>query len=287
MESTEIDILNKIKINMENSCKNGLVTIGMVADLTETLYILWVDNLMAGSILISKNKDTKYIKLSDSTGFNRGYTLNFIKAVIQVTPGFIVCFSYPKDELIFGKSIKNSLKKKLSPRDLFNFWKECLKSRCNNVKCMTFSNNKNKNCYFSTWSNFESTKSYPYKKISEIRKFKDDPMSKMKDKFENVSDLFNGLLVRNDFINGGLLFSMCNCSNIKVLINKKYKVNEILKFLRESDFSNDENARISCKNFDEKFQISKISFTVNKNNDINGSEKDPEIVRTIKPRNIL
>lgn len=169
----------------------------------ERLYILFVDGTISSALLILENQGVKYIAMLDSTGISRGYTQAMAVSVIRGTDGLVVCFSHPKDELVFRKT---ELKKVMGPRKLFDFWKHVFRSRCKACS--------GQECYLQTWSNFESGRRFPYKSLDEIRYFPDDPKSRLIRSLRgcaiSLRDLFDGLLVGADFAKGGLIFSFCS-----------------------------------------------------------------------------
>lgn len=170
---------------------------------SESLYILWVDDILSTAIYFQKSGRTTYLSMVDSTGYNRGYSKLFIIYVLRMIKGFIMCFSYPKNEFIFGRSCKNRLKRILEPKELFELWEFCFKNRCIKNKCNSH----------STWSNFSKNRKFPFTNFDQIDHFEDSPITRMKGNFKSLEDLFEGLLVRKDFMNGGLIFSDCNCQS--------------------------------------------------------------------------
>lgn len=235
--------------------------------------------------------------MTDSTGAKRGYTKEFLVAILEALKGFVVCFSQPSKELIFGKSGYNYMKNILNPADLFAFWKHCFENRCD--RCFNLydkaayrkrSYKIHDFCYFSTWSNFESERTFPYKDMSEIVDFEDDPKTKMKSTFQNISDLFNGLLVRKDFRTGGLLFSNCACDSKEAFSDDfsilEPRVPKMLDFLRKSDFSSPETTLKSTKAFIEAFSIATVTVLPNGNGFIKVPAQSNEEVKVIKPRKL-
>lgn len=306
---------------------------------TETLFILWVNGILSTAIYIQKTERTQFISMVDSTGYNRGHSIDFIIHVLRSFNGFIVCFSYPKEEFIFGKSSLNPQKRILEYRELFELWKFCVEQRCdketgvvdeqncycprkvtklNEIECMshekilnsehstTYSNdhkdipntndhnlksnkhsslvlnkkefkkNRNQNvnnllkgenvlfsnCFCSTWSNFLETRSFPYENFEQIDFFSDDPMTKLKMKgnFKNLKDLFEGLLVRKDFLKGGLLFSNCNCRVMETCSQYNFdcSIGKCVNLCREEDTNfepGDLESEPQVPNLDEKFCI--------------------------------
>lgn len=148
---------------------------------------------------------------------------------------------------------------------------EINKTSTENVKI----NNNNK-CFLMTWSNYNKSNCFPYKKINEIKLFKDDPKGKLLKKFKkaekkkiSINDFFNGLLFRYDFTKGGLLFYKCYCntSKIKKEVCKNVNITKIISYLRHLDFSNKDKAEESTNNFINKFSIQLNYFETSKNCD--------------------
>lgn len=233
----------------------------------KSFYLLSCNNVINTVIILQHGPKSTYMSLLDSSGYNRGYSSSFIKAVLSSIKGLLICFSYPMKEPILGKSSENPQKNILSPFNLFKFYKSVFSALCGckSANKDDFNEKENLKC-LKIWSCFENEKSYPYKNIQEIDVFEDDPKSKMSREFENIEDFFHGLLFRTDFSYGGLLF--LNCPNIVSLESKPLLdiieelevlddeiIEEMLKNLRNLDFSTSEKALKSSKCFFKTFYI--------------------------------
>lgn len=216
------------------------LAVHLTCDADHVAYVLICNKIISTVVLTQRRNNTTYISYVDSSGYNRGFSTSFITAVLRSIPGLVVCFSYPKKEPILGSSSKNPGKNMMSPSRLFSYWRGIFDERCttcpqNNMSGgadSTISSDSNAAkkvrpaksaglastdgdvCYTCTWSNFTSLKSHPYRDLDEIEMFDDDPKSKMVSTFRKVNsgsinDVFEGLLVRTDFLRGGLLFSRC------------------------------------------------------------------------------
>lgn len=250
-------------------------------DNKRAFYMLISNHVISSAILILKNSNINYLAMLDSTGYYRGKTKLLAMKVVKDCKGLIVCFSHPKEELIFKANSKKSIMK---ASNLFRFWKEIFSSRCQSCK--------DKNCYMKTWSNFEPQDGYPYKDIREIPYFKDDPKSRLLDNLDKspmkINDFFNGLLIRSDFVKGGLIFSYCCMSPVVESETSSISIVRMVKFLRTSDFSSFESAEKSTTKFFKKFNINKNmleSFDYQKYESINNIIEDE--VKVIKPRSLL
>jgi hypothetical protein len=274
------------------------------SSINSSLYVLWVNDILACAVYLQKGLKITYISMVDSTGFERGYNLNFIKFVFRRIKGSFFCFSnfnQSEKEFIFGKSSENKLKKILKNEKLFQFWEYVFENiHKDDESIKKDDKNTRDKPSICTWSNFNSKyKSIPFNNLNEIELFKDDPLSKMikTEKFNNLTDLFEGLLFRTDFTTGGLLFYLkknhrngavndeklvrdATCNIIDVNSSDRW-----LEFLRnECDFSNFEKAIESSVKFKNEFKIKKYKFTrcdqlemISKNED-----KKDEITENIK-----
>lgn len=228
----------------------------------EKLYILFVDDVITSSLLVLENHEVSYIAMLDSTGISRGYTQAMVMSIIENMNGLVVCFSHPKDELIFRKT---ELKNVMGPRKLFDFWKHIFGNRCKNCN--------GQGCYLQTWSNFESSRGFPYKSIDEIRCFPDDPKGRLIQSLRGcaitIQDLFDGLLVGADFAKGGLIFSFCGnrkvlqgpsrrCTESVPSQDSMSRIKRMIEVLRQMDFSTYEAALRSSKDFVSQFSISAV-----------------------------
>lgn len=277
--------------------------------------------------------NVSFISYIDSSGFYRGYTAHFIIAILKEISGMIICFSNPKPETILGKSSMNTNKSMMQPKQLFDFWKYIFNARCscksetNECTCK-LNNNKDDNsikvseniennliyntgknlcenksdcnCYFSTWSNFELKNAYPYTDILEIQEFNDDPKAKMINKFveakhNSIDDLFQGLLFRSDFINGGLLFSSCYSDDAYINeirdqfsedMNVSENIMKMIVTLRSLDFSTIVAAKASTKKFLKDFGIS-LTYYKSKNTPLKKHKINIPNARKIVARNIM
>ncbi|KAM0681313.1 hypothetical protein GINT2_000512 [Glugoides intestinalis] len=296
MNTEKAILLKRIVEKLQNAKGKDLLKIGLELDEKEALFILYTDTGITCAILFYRKSNVNYIAMTDSTGAKKGYSKQFIVAVLEALGGFIVCFSQPSSELIFGKSMYNDMKHLLNPAQLFIFWKDCFANRC--AKCVNLVEMPHKkgsytihdHCYFSTWSNFETERRFPYNKLSELVDFEDDPKTKMKSSFHNISDLFNGLLVRKDFRTGGLLFSNCVC-NGKEPFREDFPVTEkripkMLEFLRKADFSSPESVLKSSIAFIDVFSIVTVTVKPNGNGFIKVPKQSNEEIKIIKPRKV-
>lgn len=231
----------------------------------ERLHILFVDGVISSAMLVLENQGVKYVAMLDSTGVSRGYTQAMAASVIKDISGLVVCFSHPKDELIFKKT---KLKRIMGPRELFVFWKHVFRSRCKDC-----SHGK---CYLESWSNFEPCGKIPYKSADEIRYFPDDPKNRFIQSLRGCSitihDMFDGLLARADFVRGGLIFSLCNgkesvqketstpCELSGTEEKRLLRVEQMINTLRQMDFSTPDAARCSSETFTSLFKITSSHF---------------------------
>lgn len=95
-----------------------------------SVYMLFNDGIISAAMILQHGIKTTYVSYVDSTGFGRGFTTPFIISVLKQIKGLVVCFSYPKEEPIFGHSCENSQKKILDPAGLFKFWSDIFEKRC-------------------------------------------------------------------------------------------------------------------------------------------------------------
>jgi len=231
-----------------NCCDDAQVE--EIKEPNRTLYILMARDVLVSAVYLQHQGNTTYISFVDSTGFYRGHTRLFLKEIIRRIGGLIVVFSHPMDAPIFGRSERNSLKSQKTPFKLFKFWKGILQERCRSC-CNSTANDEasaavaadsttrgrsgctiknggnsvfrskyDGKCFLMGWSAFESARDFPYKEISGIERFEDDPKSKMAENFasktgnfKKTKEFFTGLLFRKDFATGGLLFSYCPANN--------------------------------------------------------------------------
>lgn len=247
---------------------------------SKSLYLLTSKSVLVSGIFISQKRNIEnssskfdmvsYISYADSTGFFRGSTGSFFREILCRISGLVVCFSCPSKELIFSRSSLNPSKQILSPRELFKFWNTILSCRSKT----------------QVWSNYEENNSHPYQTITEIPSFPDDPKTKLKKYFENVDDLFAGLLARSDFVNGSLIFSLTvNAENPSTRhLNTDTEVEQSLSFLRDADFSTLKAAKISTRRFFKNLNIKKeawkVPSTINLSKIVNESEPKKIIPRT-------
>lgn len=256
-------LLERMQEKMKQSWCKEEIKIGVVAEENEVLYVMEIRRQLITAVLVKKGEKTWFLAMADSTGYKRGYNWEFITAVIHSLPGFVVCFSYPKDELIFRRGSCGELKKIQRPFELFRRWKSSFACRCaccKEAKSDDFES-FNDACYYTTWSNFDSQRGFPYKHLNEIENFDDDPKTKMREKFNKVDDLFAGLLHRKDFTNGGFLFSNCICQCFKYSSSENGKIDKILNFLRSADFTGEETAINTTSAFWELFIIKTVKLT--------------------------
>ncbi len=245
------------------------------------MYLLFEDNIIVAAVVTSHNSSVSYFSYVDSTGIGRGLTHHFISAIISSLSGLIVAFSYPDKEPIFGNSSLNPNKRLLSPTELFKYWYNIFSGRCSHTE------DSQGLCWVKTWSNFTSKRSFPYKKVSDIPYFEDDPKSRFLEKSSgrvrqslSVQEFSEGLLLRYDFVKGGLVFSYCACN--KVIYNNKCSDSNIsnnqinLKIDLKSDLKMDlkSDLKLDLKsnfqvdlNFDLKSDI-KLYNKVDNNSDI-------------------
>lgn len=284
--------------NISDDNEKSKIAVFVQQESSKTLYILFYDDILAAAVYTETRNKTTYISCVDSTGYGRGYTKLFISGIFKTLKNLIFCFTQPKNEPIFNKSSKNTLKRILSSKKLFKFWTDIFKGRCDSH----FADGTAKNCQFMTWSNFDIRRSYPFHNLNEIELFDDEPTSKMISKIKNLKLLFEGLLVRSDFTKGGLIYSICNrvnlsypknkyisdeyceasSQNISVKIDyhniidmiylkiKEYNhnclgsIDDKLITLRKMDFSNINSIIKSSKKFVSKFKINSDHFFTNK-----------------------
>lgn len=295
--------------------------IGGISDDRGRLYTLWIDDIIACAVSVKESNQIYFIDMADSTGYNRGYNKAFIQGVISSIAGVLYCFSYPKEELIFGKSSLNHSKKTHSPRELFEFWKECFGNRCFHSKEITaisenesFKEINRKTCYLNSWSCFDSERSYPFRSIDDLPDFEDDPISKMKAKIPCLKDIFESLLFRMDFLKGGLIFSNCkdctdqsrcaidNCFEEYLkqmnLINKNIRhfsenpvsssmVEDVVTFLIKSDFSSIEKAKSSSDKLKNSFDFQFINVDTVKKTVLKNKNKETEHPIIVKTRKLM
>lgn len=263
------EVLDRVCEQMRSSWCREEVAVGGVDGDGEMMLLLWIGDVLSAAVVVRVTPKLSCITMADSTGFKRGHSKEFVMSVVRSLPGFIMCFSQPMDELIFGRSSENGLKSILEPAALFRFWKSCFAQRCSECadlskRCASKPSLKSLDelnstrCYFSTWSNFDSARSFPYKHLGDIVKLKDDPKTKMMRKFRRVEDLFDGLLHRKDFIRGGVLYSNCTCTGRKTELDEAVgsaRVREIVEFLRASNFSNESEALRLSTEIRDRFSI--------------------------------
>lgn len=288
------------------------ISIGRISDASGTFYTLWIDDTITCAVSVKKSAQISFIDCVDSTGCNRGYNKEFIQSVVRSIKGFVYCFSYPKDELIFGKSALNHCKKINSPHELFYFWKECFEKRCFHEKKpidsieKSFEEMNDRICYVSSWSCFDDRRSYPFKSIDDLPDFQDDPISKMKTKIPCLNDMFEGLLYRMDFMKGGLLFSNCCASLNRCMAEDSFEyylkkmdmvistnrisasdgtVSNLVEFLSKSDFSTAEKAKETSGKLKSLFNLQFVDVDTN----IKRSLKKEETVQpiSIKTRKLI
>lgn len=230
------------------------------------IYILFCDGIISTVVITQERGGTTYISYVDSSGYSRGFSTDFIVAVVRSVSGLVVCFSYPKEEPVLAGSARNPGKNVMGPQQLFSYWCRVFDRRC----CG--------GCYRSTWSNFRPGRSHPYGNLDEIEMFDDDPKSKMISNFRkagvhSIRDVFEGLLARADFLKGGLLFSRCDCgrtgapdgTNAGILESEVRAqsrpgdppagIPQMVSMLQSSDFSDRERALGSTRVFVEEFAM--------------------------------
>ncbi|KAI5149309.1 hypothetical protein ENBRE01_0826 [Enteropsectra breve] len=229
------------------------------------LFLLKTGDVFTTAVLLQQGNHTTYISLIDSTGYARGTTYKYIQQIIKKMGGLIVCFSHPMPQPIFGESARNPQKRQLDSLCLFKYWSLIFEMRCShrNEKCLdepyaSMFKNEFQTCFTSTWSNFSRNRKYPYSKLSKIEKFNDDPKSKMIHNFKNCRNMFEGLLMRSDFSNGGLLYSFCNHADTDSSTDNsilRRSVPKILEYLRSSDYSTSEHASASTQSLIAQFEL--------------------------------
>ncbi|KAI5172476.1 hypothetical protein PAEPH01_1752 [Pancytospora epiphaga] len=296
------------------------VAVHIEKDGEHTLYILFVENAIVSVVLTQTRNAVTYIQFVDSTGIKRGYTAKFIIGVISLIPGLVTCFSHPRSEPIFGRSSKCASKKIRAPFDLFKYWISIFQSRCKNGRYLT-EMKRERRCGVGTWSNFRADRSHPYESIKEIEFFEDDPIAKMIKSMQcedsmSIDELFLALLVRSDFACGGFLFSQCVCSRNtidneslqiiqylkgNILIGTECsvsgisvpiiedirspvtgRISQIIKMLRDSDFSGISTGAKETSKILMKFRIKLKYFKVPK--PLKSILKEDDIVVRLVPR---
>lgn len=250
-----------------------------INELNRNLHILFKDGIIVLALLIITKDNSNYISMLDSTGFCKNLATKFVSYILKGYNGMIICFSHPKESLIFQHSCNKNV---LSPSKLFGFWRKCLENRC--VEC--------KDTKIMTWSNFNSENEHPYKNINEITHYDDDPKSKLMKNLNLFSGeptiLFQGLLSRSDFIKGGLLFSICNgihCSSLK-FCNKDLNINLILDFLRSLDMTTKILAEQNYQIFLMNYLIAETDLYDFNIDDISCKESNTVVPIYIKPRKL-
>ncbi|KAL6122061.1 hypothetical protein NUSPORA_00948 [Nucleospora cyclopteri] len=248
----------KIKKKLKEIGGNHKIAFFNLKDDRYECFLLCIEDILSTIVIVQEQGTVSYISYLDSTGFYR-FTTFFLIEIIKHLQEIVVVFSFSQDEPIFGESSKNIEKKVLNNFELYNYWNFVLKeTKCGKIV---------------RWSNYKKDLEIPYKKITDIPFFDDDPKSKMCRDFNNVNDFFNGLLYRNDFDKGGLLYliknSNCYKNDCKLKnddgvgeekVSNKSSISEIICYLRNCDFSTKNTALISTKKFIESFDIKLINF---------------------------
>lgn len=278
-----------------------------------TLYILFINKVIASVVLTQTKNASTYIRYADSTGLKRGYTGRFLAGILSSIRGLVVCFSRPHPEPILGRSSANGAKRMRAPHDLFRYWMGVFQKRCG---CALFLGKESMlqegRCGVRAWSNFGYDRSHPYRSAEEIESFEDDPVSKMARNMAcrpSINELFAGLLVRSDFASGGLLFSQCFCSGTAIdgedraeHIRERLqgstddrasasvpappsagprRISKIIKMLRRGDFSSEMSAAEETANLLSKFSISLRYFPVLPVPKEDATPKEETVVRLV------
>lgn len=187
-------------LSEEQDLTHKIGTVFEISGANCTLALLIVDEVLAAGVIIETRTDSNgavlsYIAQADSTGYGRGGTGEFFAAVVRKAPGRLACFSHPRNELLFGGSARNPDKRLLGARHLLAFWRRVLSAAQPAATLLE-------------WSNLSSRRKHPYKRLKDVVYFWDDPKRKLRAPFTSVGDLFEGLLVRADFAQGALLYTV-------------------------------------------------------------------------------
>lgn len=263
----------------------------------------------------SKSHDNSiYIESLDSTGhfepreLQSQFTFYLTRTLISsIKPRFISCFSHPKKEIVFGKSFGNGKKGYLTPKKCMKFWLDIM--------------NKFEDFKVFNYSNYNGEKTIPFSNLKDLRLYEDDPKRKVLDECGDLTlqELFEVLLLRNDFCKGALIYAvkkyLCtpesayefdksiNKENNPIKLPKdkhKHKmlniesylietdnlVDEMLYYLRKSDFSSFSSNIQSTKCFLDGFRIA-LEWMKTEDKEVVKRLREKEVkIQIIKARNI-
>ncbi|KHN70422.1 hypothetical protein M896_010750 [Ordospora colligata OC4] len=203
-------------------------------------------------IVLQIVKDRVYVECMDSTGYEQGHARRFMLSILKcINPRITSCFSYPKNEYVFGSSSLNKDKRVRMPEDLLNYWISIFEEHHGSVH---------------VWSNNYDRISYPFEHEDELVYFEDDPKQKISRHLNgSITEMFDALLCRTDFVKGSLVYG-----NTKVYKKSCIKrcciadIESMIVSLRSMDFSTLDNARQSTNAFLQMYGLQTEYFQSNK-----------------------
>lgn len=201
-----------------------------------------------------------YIEALDTTGhfmprdMQPHFTFYLTQEIIKCyNPDFISIFSSPKKEIIFKKSHNNGNKGKLNPKKCMEFWENVVgvENRYTIYKYSRFGGK------------------IPFKSMSEVRFYNDDPKRKMlvEVKSVNVGELFEILKWRRDFRRGGLIYGVRN-ENSNVL--DKNNLHNPDQYSGSYKLKNEHSKKRSKIMFDQENKLFTMNDAPNGNNNNEG-----------------